>query len=141
MYLSHDLYNCFEKYVTMVKYYYGNIVTMAKSISLSHYAHVLPSQSSCVYCSCKNIININTQLATQLRLYIASTILISGCTDTFIKLLHKCPSFQHKAGLMCSDSWLFRLSPLCCMKHAIQMSVLYVSLQYLTLHWTTRILE
>ena len=43
MYCIHDPYNYFEKYVTIVKYYYGNIVTMAKSISLSHHVHVLKS--------------------------------------------------------------------------------------------------
>ena len=79
MYLSHDLYNCFEKYVTMVKYYYGNIVTMAKSISLSPYAHVLPSQSSCAYCFCKNIINIK-----YLASYLATTVYSQHNIDKWV---------------------------------------------------------
>ena len=31
------------KYVTIVKYYYGNVAAMVKTISISHHAQVLPS--------------------------------------------------------------------------------------------------
>ena len=48
MYLSHDPCDCFKRYVTMVMYYYGNIITMAKTISIS-LPYTIPSITNLLY--------------------------------------------------------------------------------------------
>ena len=50
--------NCFEKYVTMVKYYYSNMVTMGKVyqyLTMHKSFHHRVTMFNCFY---KNIINI-----------------------------------------------------------------------------------